>query len=152
MSLKAKSDAELFKLYRHLLVELRQRALVRSDNAPTGDYAEWLAQKVLGGHLADPSNPDWDLITPNRERLQIKARVVSTPVKSGQRRLSKFSSWTFDKLLVVLFDDFFVVQHACTLPVEIVPKPDSRVLYARQLITDPRAANLTDDFKAAQSG
>lgn len=109
------STGELLRLSRKVLAELREREVIRTGNAPTGDYAEWLVQKSVGGKLEPNSNSSWDLETPDGEHLQIKARVVVNPRDSGQRQLSPFRSWNFDAAVVVLFDDEFKVRRAARL-------------------------------------
>ena len=42
---------ELLALSRSVLAELRRRGVIRTSNAPTGDYAEWLAAQATGGQL-----------------------------------------------------------------------------------------------------
>jgi hypothetical protein len=86
------SVPELLQLSREILRELRTRGIVRSSNAPAGDYAELLVQRATRGDLAPKSQKSWDVMTPNDRRLQVKARVL-TPE----------NSWEFDELAVVLF-------------------------------------------------
>jgi hypothetical protein len=49
--LSAFSDSGLFSLYRAILSELKCRGVIRTENAPVGDYAEYLVATALGGHL-----------------------------------------------------------------------------------------------------
>ena len=53
--LSAFSESGLFSLYRAILGELKGRRLIRTENAPAGDYAEHLVVTALGGQLADNS-------------------------------------------------------------------------------------------------
>ena len=39
--------------YARILAELRDRGVVRSNNAPAGDYAEWLCASALDATLVD---------------------------------------------------------------------------------------------------
>lgn len=75
------SVAELLVGYAEILAELRQRGVVRSDNAPAGDHAEWLVATALGGKLAETfSEKSWDVLLSTDEKarkIQVKARVVS---------------------------------------------------------------------------
>lgn len=96
---------QLLKLHREILAELRRRDVVRSGNAPAGDYAEWLVARVTGGELEPQSNRSWDVTAQCGDHLQVKARIVTNPKDKGQRQLSVFRSWQFDALVVVLFDD-----------------------------------------------
>ncbi|MBA2567895.1 MAG: hypothetical protein H0V11_00960 [Actinobacteria bacterium] len=49
------TTAELLALSRASLRELKRRGVVRSGNAPAGDYAELLVQRATGGEHATPS-------------------------------------------------------------------------------------------------
>ena len=46
------SEPVLFSLYRAILRELKGRGVIRTENAPAGDYAEYLVAAALGGKLA----------------------------------------------------------------------------------------------------
>lgn len=111
---------------REILAELRLLGVLRTDNAPAGDYAEWLVKTASGGELQTNSNESYDVLTPSShsypggERIQVKARSLSDPEKAGQRQLSIFRSWSFDSCVAVLFDDTFGVRHAARLPMEEV--------------------------------
>jgi TFIIF-interacting CTD phosphatase-like protein len=76
--------------------------------------------RFTGGTLEDPSNASWDVLTPEGEKLQVKARIVSDGQNRGQRQLSTFRSFTFDAAIVVLFDDDCAVWKAWRVPVTVV--------------------------------
>jgi hypothetical protein len=118
MDLGEVSVGELLSLSRAILAELRRRQVIRSGNAPAGDYAELLVLRAAGGELAPNSQQSWDVLTSENERLQVKARVVADPKVRGERQLSVFRSWDFDAAVVVLFDDSFRARRAARLPVE----------------------------------
>jgi hypothetical protein len=71
-------------LSRAIVRELLSRGIVRSANAPAGDYAELLVQRACGGALAPKSQKSWDVLTPNGRRLQVKARVITPENPSRQ--------------------------------------------------------------------
>ena len=114
------SVEELLALSRGILAELRRRGVIRSGNAPAGDYAELLVQRATEGELAPNSQKSWDVQTQGGDRLQVKARVVTDPAARGERQLSAFRSWDFDAAAIVLFDDEFRVWRAARVPVEVV--------------------------------
>jgi hypothetical protein len=87
--LSAFSEPGLFSLYRAILRELKGRGVTRTDNAPVGDYAEYLVATSLGGQLAPNSEKPWDVLASDGEKLQVKARVVSDPAEPGQLQLSR---------------------------------------------------------------
>ena len=129
----------LLASYRRVLSELRELGVVRSGNAPAGDYAEWLVSKATQGGLAPPSEKSWDVRTPEGERLQVKSRFVSDPETAGQRQLSTIRSWDFDALVIVLFDDEFGVGRAARLPLEVIresARADEHVRGQRVIATE----------------
>lgn len=117
--LETLGTAELFKMYRGILRELTQRGIVRTMNAPAGDYAEYLVAALVGGELADTSEKSWDIRTPDGERLQVECRVVQEG-KRGQRQLSPFRTWDFDRAVIVLFDDNYAISRCVALSVDVV--------------------------------
>jgi hypothetical protein len=90
-ALAALSVRQLLALSRKILAQLRAREVIRSGNAPVGDYAELLVEG---------------------EHLQVKARIVTNPRVRGERQLSVFRSWDFDAGVIILFDDEFRVWRA----------------------------------------
>jgi len=125
MELRDMRVGELLALSRAVLSELKRRGVIRTGNAPAGDYAELLVQRATGGELAPNSQASWDVLTPEGERLQVKARVVAHARTPGERQLSVFRSWDFDAAVIVLFDDEFRVWRAARVPIEIL-QADSR--------------------------
>lgn len=114
------STSDLFKSYRAVLAELRRREIVRTGNAPTGDYAETLVKVAFAGELAPNSEKSWDVLTPHGEKLQVKSRLLDDPSKSKQRQLSPIRSWGFDSLVIVLFDPTYLVWRSVKVPAELV--------------------------------
>jgi hypothetical protein len=118
--LEDRSTADLLALYRGILRQLRSRGVVRTENAPTGDYAEFLVSRAFAGTLAPNSEKSYDVLAGNL-RLQVKARVLSEPLKSGQLQLSPFRSFDFDEAVIVLFDDVdYGVRQAVRIPVDVL--------------------------------
>ncbi|MEU3627856.1 hypothetical protein [Amycolatopsis coloradensis] len=63
------SVADLLAGYAAILRELRNRGVVRPRNAPLGDYAEHLAQRVYGGELAPNSVKSYDLLAADLRQI-----------------------------------------------------------------------------------
>lgn len=146
--------SDLLGIYGQVLEELNERKVIRSANAPTGDYAEWLVQRALGGELQPNSNKSADLIA-NKKKIQIKARILSDPKKSGQRQLSPFRSWAFDDAVIVLFDRRYNVHRATRIKVaelKAVAKKDKWVsghrVVARNALLD-RGHDITEKLREA---
>jgi hypothetical protein len=154
-----RSTAELLSGYAQTLAELRRRGVVRSNNAPAGDYGEWLTARALGGTLVENfSVKSYDLTLPAGERVQVKTRVVSAPVRRGQLQASVFRSWDFElAALVLLRDNDYAVHRAALVPVQVVQSSAVRVEHVngwRLVMTDdvlahPEAQDFTDAAREA---
>lgn len=113
------SIADLLQLSREILMELRKRGVLRTANAPAGDYAEYLVARAYQGKLAPNSEKSWDICAADGRKLQVKARVVTGG--PGTKLFSPFRSFEFDAAVMVLFrpDDLTVLK-AVELPVALV--------------------------------
>lgn len=155
------SEPALFSLYRAILRELKNRGVIRTENAPVGDYAEYLVATALGGQLAPNSEKSWDVLTKDGQKLQVKARVVSDPAEPGQFQLSPFRSFSFDFAVIVLLSatDYAVTQ-AAKVPRHVVESSaiyrqhvNGKVLFAHpEIMGHPEALDLTATLRAAQTG
>jgi len=82
------SVGEILHVYTALLVELGRRGLVRTNNAPIGDLAEYACAAYYEGTLAPNSEKSYDLIAADGRRVQVKVRNV----REGTRPSAVFSS------------------------------------------------------------
>lgn len=152
---------ELLSAYATILAELRERGVVRSANAPAGDYAEWLCSRALGATLVDNfSVKSHDLVLADGRRVQVKTRVTSEPPKAGQLQTSPFRSWDFDLGAFVLLRDYdYAVRRGVLLPVEVVRAQatyrshvnGSIVMMRGALLDHQDAEDITDRLWAAAS-
>jgi hypothetical protein len=156
-----KTVAELLAGYAQTLVELRRRGVVRTSNAPAGDYGEWLTAKALGGTLADRSVKSYDVTLPTGKRVQVKARVVSDPPKAGQLQTGAFRSYDFDlAAFVLLRDTDYQVLRAALVPVEVVVKNASHsnhvnadsVRMTSEVLEHEGAIDITVQLREAAKG
>ena len=154
--LEHRSTSELFALYRGILLQLRERGVVRTENAPAGDYAEYLVARALAGTLAPNSEKSYDVLAGD-QRLQVKARVLSQPLRSGQLQLSPFRSFDFDDLVIVLFDNVdYGVRQAVRIPVDSVREVavhsrhvNGHIVHARPaLMSGPGTTDITSLLQA----
>lgn len=150
-----RTTAELLRGYAETLVELRRRGVVRSNNAPAGDYGEWLVHRALGGTMvANFSVKSYDLTLEDSRRVQVKTRVVSAPVKRAQLQSSVFRSFDFElAALVLLRDTDYAVHRAVLVPVAVVQALASRVDHVNgwrlAMTTDVLDHQESEDFTAA---
>jgi hypothetical protein len=158
--LPAFSESGLFSLYRAILRELKYRGVIRTENAPVGDYAEYLVATALDGQLAPNSEKAWDVLGSDGEKLQVKARVVSDPAEPGQLQLSPFRSFGFDSAVIVLLSATdYAVSHASKVPRHVIESSavyrqhvNGKVLFARpQIMGHPDATDLTATLRAAHT-
>lgn len=102
-SLKHAKISELLDMHERVLDELRSREVLRTNNGPWADYAEFLVARFFAGStLGRVSRKSDDVRTADGRRIQVKARVVRTGAR-GERELSAIRSFDFDELAVVLF-------------------------------------------------
>ena len=159
--LSASSESDLFASYAAILGELKSRGVIRTMNAPAGDYAEYLVATALGGKLAPSSEKSWDVLANNGEKLQVKCRVVSDPAMPGQLQLGIFRSFSFDYAVIVLLSATdYTVKRAAKIPrcvVESCIGPyrqhvNGKVLFATpEVMGHPDATDLTAILRAAQT-
>ncbi|MFF1612265.1 DUF6998 domain-containing protein [Amycolatopsis sp. NPDC058278] len=101
--LSGASVPDLLGRYAAILQELQDRGVVRTRNAPLGDYAEYLAAQVYGGTLAANSVKSYDLLAADGRRVQVKARTVGPDTRAGAV-FSVFRSFDFDVAVLITFD------------------------------------------------
>jgi len=121
------SDAELLELYVAALDELRARGITRSDNIPTGDYAERLVAQHFKVPLEANSAKGYDLVVED-QRVQVKARRVAANGRHGGfgilRNVAEceFEDREFDVLVGVVFERDYAVRAAWWVPWPAVKK------------------------------
>jgi hypothetical protein len=98
------SVGELLDSYRSILTSLRSRGLVRTNNAPIGDLAEYCAAVVYDGLLAPNSEKSYDLVAEDGRRIQVKVRLIR-PSTSKAAVFSPIRSFDFDGCVFLLVDD-----------------------------------------------
>lgn len=117
MAFKKYRDKELLKLWSMLMNEMRSRGLVRSNNNPTGDYAEKIVSEKLGLKLAGGSNKGFDAVDSKGIRYQIKARRMTSQKTSRQLSVIRnLAAKDFDYLLAAIFDSEFSLKQLWKIP------------------------------------
>lgn len=95
---------ELLDTYTHVLAELRARHLIRTNNAPIGDLAEFCAAAVYDGLLAPNSEKSYDLTAADGRKVQVKVRLVRPGMASGAV-FSPIRSFDFDVCTFLVIDN-----------------------------------------------
>ncbi|MGU3420791.1 hypothetical protein [Methylobacterium sp. D54C] len=112
---------ELLTTYGDVMAELRRRGVIRTGNAPVGDYAELLFSKAFDWRLEGNSAVGYDAVDTQGWRYQIKGRLLAHDRASRQlSAIRKIDDQAFDYLAAVLFDPGFGIRRAAVLPHALV--------------------------------
>lgn len=112
---------QLLGLQVSALAELRRRKIVRTNNAPAGDYAELLFATAFNWSLSSNSASGHDAVDGENKRYQIKCRRITAQNPSRQlSALRRLDGKPFDYLAAVLFGAHFEVTRAAIIPHEVV--------------------------------
>lgn len=120
---RPKGVLSLLKQYVDSIDELRATGIIRSENNPLSDYAEWLVSESLGLDLCAKSTKGHDATNKDGLKFEIKARRITT--SNGSRQLSALRELHgnhFDYLVGILFNRNFTVLRGAMIPWEVVVK------------------------------
>jgi len=124
----AASIRELLLMHGQIMDELRERKVVRTGNAPVGDYAELLFARAFDWLLEGSSSAGHDATDGSGQRYQVKSRRITA--RNPSRQLSairRLPERTFDFLAGVLFDEVYAVSRAAIIPHAVVRARAKRV-------------------------
>ena len=137
----ARSTRELLGDFAALMRELRSRGVIRTNNNPIGDIAEAIVAEYYGGTRGGFSQAGWDVITPDGERLQVKAirLTASNPRRSN---LSPIRDANYDAVIVVVFDEEYRVTEGLRIERETV-----EALFAHRDYVNGRVIRVSDALR-----
>lgn len=149
---------ELLQLQSSVITELRERNIVRTSNAPLGDYTEWLVAHHLNLNLEANSKAGFDATTKgdDKTRIQIKGRRPTEANPSRQLSvIRKYDEKDFDELVAVIFNEDFTVKEAYRMPHEVIgryakyrPHPNGHVLILQgPVLEDDQVVDITAKFR-----
>lgn len=151
---------DLLRLQADVLDELRSRNVVRSANAPAGDYAELLFAKAFGWMLEGKSSAGHDATDSQGVRYQIKCRRLTRHNTSRQlSAIRNLGGKPFDVLATVLLGGDFRVSRAALVPIEVVQDQSTFISHVnahRFLLRDaiwqlPGVIDVTEQVRSAES-
>lgn len=124
MHLNKIKDKDLLVRYSEIIEELRNRKVLRSNNNPVADYAEFLVAKKFNLKLQPNSNKSFDALDEKTGlKYQIKSRRVTKSNSSRQlgviRNIGKNS---FDFIVAIFFNARFDVKEIYKIPKKIIKK------------------------------
>lgn len=150
---------DLLRMQAAAVDELRRRRVVRTANAPLGDYAEHLLARAFGWTLSPNSGAGYDAVCGAGNRYQIKARRLRNDVPSERQLgvLRGLPDGRFDHLASILFDADFAVRRAAIVPHAVVAARASRTSHVngwRFMLDDtvwaePGVRDVTEEVTAA---
>ena len=101
-----RTTPELLADWAAIMRQLRLRDVVRTSNNPAGDIAEAVVAAHYSGERGSFSQAGWDVMTPDGERIQVKAMRV-TEANLKRTNLSPIRDIDYDSVVVVIFDEDF---------------------------------------------
>lgn len=156
-----RTNRELLSDWAAIMRQLRARDIIRTNNSPTGDIAEALVARALGGVRGHFSQAGWDVRVPatpefpDGERVQVKSlRVVSG--SKAPTTCSPIVDQDYDCVVVVIFDEDFRVTEALRFTRAVVerlfsprPRDGARIISVTRrlrLDADVHAIDVADDM------
>lgn len=104
------SVKHLLRLEADVVKELRRRDLVRTNNKPLGDIAEYVVWLARGGVLEPNSTKSHDITTASGHRIQVKA--MANRAAGAGARFSSFRSAGYHTAVFLVFDSAFDIAEA----------------------------------------
>lgn len=106
----------LLSLEASIVRELRFRKLVRTQNKPLGDIAEYVVWLDRGGVLEPNSTKSHDITTASGQRIQVKA--MANRAAGAGARFSPFRSADYHTAVFLVFDIGFDISEAWEVDAE----------------------------------
>lgn len=122
-------------------------ALGRTNNI-VGEYAEYLAHQYYGGKFLKISDTSADIEDSSGMLYQIKSRKIKN---TSSTQLNVIRSWSFNFLVVILFDENGSINKAIEVPVEVAKEYGQRNNHQNgwiittniNFMSDPRSKDIT---------
>ena len=120
-NLEQMAEVELLRTYTGVIDELMRRGVVRTRNAPIGDYTEWLVCSHLGLEMQANSKAAFDASDANGIHYQIKGR-------RSEKQSDQFSVIRnleengFHFLIAIVFNNDWSIRLAVKIPHEVVAR------------------------------
>ena len=146
--------SDLLGQYSAILAELRRRGVVRTGNAPLGDYAEHLAQQVYGGTIEPNSKKGYDIAAADGRLVQVKARTLNSAT-SPSATFSAFRTFGFDVATFLAFDggtyDLLWAREMAPADIQEIARWSKHVngFLLRIPLAERHGVDVTDQFRLA---
>lgn len=115
------SAQALMQNHASILLELKQRGIIRTANNPVGDLAEYLFCKAFDWQQEGNSKSGYDALDAEKCRYQIKSRRIHQANKSSQlSAMRNLDQQPFDMLAVIIFEENYMIRQAAIAPYRLV--------------------------------
>ena len=154
-NLTSRALKDLLGLHVGIGKELKTRGIIRTDNNPVGELAEYLFCQAFGWEISDRSARNVDAIG-NDTRYQIKGRKVTEGNPSRQLGyIRDLDDKHFDILAAVIFNEDYSIRRAALVPWEVVSKyatyaerPNAYIFHLRDDIWEiSDVKDVTEDIR-----
>jgi hypothetical protein len=139
-----RSTPELLRDWGAIMRELRARDVVRTNNNPVGDIAEAIVAEHYGGERGSFAQAGWDVRTPQGERIQVKAMRQTAGAK--RRNVSPIRDRDYDFVVIVIFDEDFVLTEGLRLSRDVVEE-----LFHHRDYVNGRIITVTNVLRAGRA-
>ncbi|AZH79154.1 MULTISPECIES: DUF6998 domain-containing protein [Microbacterium] len=112
------SVKHLLLLEASVVKELRRRDLVRTNNKPLGDIAEYVVWLARGGVLEPNSTKSHDITTESGHRIQVKA--MANRAAGAGAKFSPFRSAGYHTAVFLLFNLEFEIAEAYEVEADLI--------------------------------
>lgn len=142
-----KSAKQLLSMHSEIIRELKLRKILRTENAPVGDYAEWLIARAFDGDLLDKSAKGVDVVTKDM-RIQVKARTVD-PHSNKSIPTGAIRDWNFTHMAILLFNrGNYQMLSAWMVPTDAIKRVTRYAKHDnKHYIPDVRVLERDDNFQ-----
>jgi len=149
------SVKNLLLLEASVVKELRRRELVRTNNKPLGDIAEYIVWMARGGVLEPNSTKSHDITTASGQRIQVKA--MANRAAGAGAKFSPFRSAGYNTAAFLVFDVAFEIAEAYEVGAEQIEEHVRFVPHVagrQPTLTQVRAlgTDITAEMRAAYAG
>jgi len=149
------SVKNLLLLEASVVKELRRRELVRTNNKPLGDIAEYVVWMARGGVLEPNSTKSHDITTASGQRIQVKA--MANRAAGAGAKFSPFRSAGYHTAVFLVFDLAFEIAEAYEVGAEQIEEHVRFVPHVagrQPTLTQVRAlgTDITAEMRAAYAG
>ena len=143
--IKTMNEKDLLKLHSNILLELKNRNVIRTLNNPIADYCEWIISQKFGWKLENNSKSGYDCIDNDNKKVQIKCRKIEN--LKGSRQLGiirNLDTEPFDYLIAVIFNNQYEILEAYKIPNILIKKYAKFNKYQNGFILQLKGAILSD--------